>query len=110
MVLSIWLPFWSVSLAAFLVALIFNNKLVVSFWAGFLGISLLWAITTLILGAINNYIILTRVASIFNLSSFLMVLVIFLTGGLLGGFAAATASQLKLIFKKERPGWKPSYR
>lgn len=109
-ILSFWLPFWSVALASFLVALLSKNKLFLSFLAGFFGIALLWSIATLFFSTGNEFILLSRVASIFNFSSFPMILLISIVGGSLGGFAAATATQLKLIFKKERPGWQPRYK
>jgi H+/Cl- antiporter ClcA len=104
------MPFWSVSLAAFLAALITKNKLLYSFFSAFLSISLLWSFATIFLSAGNEFILLTRVASIFNLTTVPMILLISLVGGLLGGLAAATATQLKNMFRKERPNWQPRYK
>lgn len=98
-VLSLMLPFWSVAIAGFMVAIIFNEHAFLSFLGGFLGIALLWGLSTWFLSEANNHILLPKVSAIFSLSSFLMIVVISVIGGLLGGLAAATGTQLRrLIF------------
>lgn len=97
--LSLVLPIWGLAIAGFIAALIFNQNSWKSFISGFLGVAILWALTTWILSGANNHILLPKVAGIFSLSSVLFLVIIAMTGGLLGGVSAAAGTELrKMIF------------
>lgn len=109
-ILAQFLPFWGLAVAAFFVAVFFDHGSRSSFLAGFLSIGLLWSISAWIFGESNNGILTERVASIFTLSPIVLLLVIFLIGGLLGGFSAASGGQLhRVLFRRKKrvnPYWR----
>jgi hypothetical protein len=106
-----FLPFWGMAVAAFFVAILFNHSSWGSFLAGFLGIALFWTISAWIFSDANNNIMLERVAGIFKLTPMALLFVMFLMGGLLGGFAAASGSHLhRIVFRRKRRRANPYWR
>ena len=93
---GLYLPWWSIALAAFVISLIFRQPPGKSFLAGFLGLFLLWAGLALFIDSPNQHILSKKIAEVLPLggSSTLLILVTGLVGGLVGGFAALTASYL----------------
>jgi len=89
-------PWWSASVAAFLIAFILYTKPGSSFLAGFLGIALLWLLWAFIANNSNAGVLASRVAPIFSISNnAMLILVTSLIGGLAGGFGAMTGSYLR---------------
>jgi hypothetical protein len=92
--LELFLPWWSVALAAFIGGLLINTRM--NFLAGFLAIGLLWIMNALIADLSSDSGLADRVARIFMLhNKALLLLVIFLLSGLVGGFAAMTGGALR---------------
>lgn len=93
---GLYLPWWSIAPAAFVISLIFRQSPGKSFLAGFLGLFLLWAGLALFIDIPNQHILSKKIAEVLPLggSSTLLILVTGLVGGLAGGFAALTASYL----------------
>lgn len=93
-VAGIFLPWWSVALAGFIVAIVIPQRPFKSFLSGFLAIFLLWVGLSLWIDQANQGILLQRVAALFKLgnASWLLFLITGLLGGLLGGLAALTGS------------------
>ena len=96
-----FLEWWSIAVVAFFVALLIPQKTSMAFLSGLSGIAVLWAIVALWLDIPNNGILSQKVSQLFKLggSSFLLVLVTALIGGLVGGFAALSGSTLRRIKK-----------
>jgi hypothetical protein len=93
-ILELFLPWWSIAIAAFLGGVALKSK--ANFLAGFLGIALLWFIKALIIDLNNTSALAEKVANIFPLHSKpLLFLVMVILGGLVGGFAAMTGAFLK---------------
>jgi hypothetical protein len=92
-VLELFMPWWSIALAAFAGGYVLKSK--ANFLAGLLGIALLWFIKAVMLDASAAAPLAERVAGIFSLSKPLLMLVTALIGGLVGGFAAMTGALLK---------------
>jgi hypothetical protein len=89
-------PWWSASVAAFLIGFILYTKPGSSFLAGFLGIAILWFFWAFWANSVNDGILATRVAAIFSLpNNALLLLITSLIGGLVGGFGAMTGSYLR---------------
>ena len=79
-------PWWMVFIAAGLGGVLVKNKGVASFFAGFLGVAILWFLQVLLIDMANESILSARVAQLFSLnSSILLVLVTALVGGICGG-------------------------
>lgn len=93
---GLFLPWWSIALAPFLVALIIRPSIGMSFLAGFTGIFLLWALVSLWIDIENEHILSHKIAQLFPLggSSALLILVTALVGALVGGFAAMSGASL----------------
>lgn len=91
---EIFLPWYSIALAAFIMGYIFKSK--GNFIAGFLGIAMLWLFKAWLMDSASTTDLADRVAHIFSLDGkkwlFLLTAVV---GGLVGGFSALTGALLK---------------
>lgn len=95
--LGTFLPWWSIAIAAFIVALAVPMKPGLAFVAGFVGIFLAWATIAMIRDASNERILSAKIASILPLggSSSALLIVSALVGALVGGFAALSGAYLR---------------
>ncbi|MFL9484414.1 hypothetical protein ACI6Q2_16655 [Chitinophagaceae bacterium LWZ2-11] len=91
------LPWYSFVFCSFITALAIHQKPMKAFFAGFLALFLLWGILAWIIDAANDSILSKKVAEILPLSgsSFLLIFVTALVGGLLAGCSALTGSYLR---------------
>lgn len=91
---QLFLPWWSLVVITFLVAFAFRLNAWGGFFAGFLGIFLLWAIYAFFLNQANEGLLASRMGDLFSLpGGALGVLIISaLVGGLLGGLGAVTGT------------------
>lgn len=89
-----FLPWWSIAIVAFAVALLVQQNPGRGFLSGFLGIFLLWGILALWIDVQNDGVLSRQIAKLLPLggSSILLILVTGLVGALVGGFAAMTGS------------------
>lgn len=96
-VAGLYLPWWSLAIAAFLSALLIHQRGGKAFLSGFLGVFILWAFLAWWIDMKNQGILSKKVADIFHLggSSFLLILVTALIGALVAGFAAISGSYLR---------------
>lgn len=94
---GIFLPWWSIAIAAFLVGLLLPQHAGRSFITGFAGIFVLWSLVAAWIDLKNKGILSHKIAALLPLggSSFLLILVTAFVGGLVGGFAAMTGSSLR---------------
>jgi ribose/xylose/arabinose/galactoside ABC-type transport system permease subunit len=92
--LELFLPWWSVAIAAFAGGLFLNTR--TNFLAGFLAIGLLWVIKALIIDLSTDSGLADRVARIFMLhNKALLLLVTFILSGLVGGFFSMSGGALR---------------
>ncbi len=98
-VAGLFLPWWSIAIVAFVIALLIPQSLLHGFLAGFTGIFILWAVLALWIDVKNEHILSQKIAQLFSLggSSILMILVTAFTGALVGGFAAMSGSSLRRV-------------
>ena len=95
-VAGMYLEWWSIAIAAFLVALLLPQGLGRSFLAGFLGIFILWGVLSLWIDIKNDSLLSGKMAGLFGLpSGILLVFITALVGALVGGFAAMSGSSLR---------------
>jgi hypothetical protein len=99
---GLFLPWWSLALVAFGVAVLVPQKGGLSFLAGFSGIFLMWALLAAWIDWQNGHLLSHKIAQLFPLggSSVLLILVSAFIGGLVGGFAALSGSLLRRINAK----------
>jgi len=94
---GIYLPWWSIAIAAFISVLLVPLSGGKAFLAGFLGVFILWALLAWWIDIKNEHVLSRKVAEIFPLggSSFAIILVTAFIGGLVGGFAGMSGSYLR---------------
>jgi hypothetical protein len=94
---GLYLPWWSIAIAAFISVLLVPMKSGKAFLAGFIGVFILWAVLAWLIDMKNQHLLSAKVAEIFPLggSSFVIILVTAFIGALVGGVAALTASFLR---------------
>ena len=94
---GIFLPWWSIAIISFLVALLIIQPIGPGFLSGFSGIFILWAFLSFWIDLKNESILSQKIAQVIPLggSSTLLILVTALVGALVGGFAAMAASSLR---------------
>jgi len=100
---GLYLPWWSIAFAAFIVSALIRQKPFMSFLSGFLGVFLLWEILAWWIDTMNESILSQKVAQILPLggSSILLIFLSSLIGALVGGFAGLAASYLPKWFETE---------
>ncbi len=93
----LYFPWWSIAVVAFLVAAFIPQTPVVSFFAGFTALFLLWGIMCFWISSNNDNILAHRVSMLIlqSSNSFLLLLITALIGALIAGFAALTAAYIR---------------
>lgn len=94
---GLYLPWWSIAVAAFAVAVLVHQKAGKAFLSGFLGLFLLWGGLAWWIDMKNNGILSQKIAELLKLggNSLLLILVTAFIGGLVAGFGAMTGSFLR---------------
>ncbi len=94
---GLYLPWWSIAVAAFIIAALVHQKAGKAFLSGFLGVFVLWAGLAWWIDMKNNGILSQKIAELLKLggNSLLLILVTAFIGGLVAGFGAMTGSFLR---------------
>jgi hypothetical protein len=94
---GLYLPWWGIALASFVVALLVHQKAWKAFLSGFAGLLLLWGGLAEWIDLKNNSLLSARIAELFGIGnqSLLLVLLTGFIGGLVAGFAALSGSYLR---------------
>ena len=99
-VLELFLPWWSISVAAAAGGFLFKSK--ANFLSGFLAIALLWFTKAYLIDMYSAVPLAEKVAKILLVNSkALLFLITAIIGGLVGGFSALTGSLLRQEKKSE---------
>ncbi len=100
---EMYFPWWSVVVVAFLINALIYTKGGSSFLSGFLGIGLLWLILAWNIDAANASLLSSRVSQVLQIqSTFAILALTFLVGGLAGGFGALAGSHFRNLIKKKK--------
>jgi hypothetical protein len=102
--LGLFLDWWSIAIAAFVVAVCIPQRPSKALACGGLGIMLLWAGYSIFLNGRNDGLLASKIASVLPLGGN-VALLIFVTsfiGGLIGGMAALTGSYLRRAPARKR--------
>jgi len=101
-ILSLFLPWWSVMIAALTTAIFIPIKRSAVFFVPFLAILLFWTMYSFILSSSNDYTLAKRIAILLPLGGnpFALMLVTGIVGGFAAGVTAIFGKQLRLVFKK----------
>ncbi|MTE27680.1 hypothetical protein [Winogradskyella ouciana] len=102
LLLSLFLPWWSIMTAALATALFIPLKKAAVFFVPFLAILLFWAVYSLMLSSGNDYTLAKRIAVLLSLGGnpYALMLVTGIIGGLAAGIAAILGKQLSLVLSK----------
>ena len=94
---SLFLPWWSIALAAFLVAALIPQKPGKAFLAGFIALFLLWGGLSFWISNNNDHILAHKVSQLILKmdNPIVLVLATALIGALVAGFAALTGSYVR---------------
>ena len=96
-----FLPWWIVAITAFLAAFFIGKTSGQSFWSGFSAVFIVWTVLALFKSIPNDHILAKRVAGMFQLPNWILLLfVTALIGGLVGGMSAWSGVLLKKAFRK----------
>ena len=99
---SFILPWWAACILAFIASLYLGKTSAQSFWSGFAGLGLAWLALALLKSFPNQHILATRVAHLFHLPHWLLLLLVtVITGGFAGGMSALSGFLIKRVFEKE---------
>lgn len=96
-VAGLWLGWWSIAIAAFLIAVLVHQKAGKAFLAGFLGVFILWGAFAWWIDMKNEGILTKKISEVLPLggNSLLLILVTAFIGALVAGFGALSGSYLR---------------
>jgi len=99
-VLSQFLPWWSIMLAAFITAILISLERTAVFFVPFMAIALFWIVYAYWLSSRNDFVLANKIAVLFPLQGepYLLILVTGLIGGIAAGIAAIFGKQCSLLF------------
>lgn len=94
---GLYLPWWSIAIAALLVALLVHLKAGKAFLSGFLALFILWVGLAWRIDMQNNSLLSKKIASLLPLggNAILLIIITGIVGGLVAGFAAMSGSFLR---------------
>ncbi|GGI56354.1 hypothetical protein [Winogradskyella haliclonae] len=98
-ILSQFLPWWSIMLASFISALSIRLKKSAVFFVPFLAITLFWIAYAFYLGNANDFILAKKIAVLLPLggNEYLLMLVTGIVGGIAAGISALFGKQVSLL-------------
>jgi len=94
---GLYLPWWGIAIAAFVVALIVYQNAGMAFLAAFTGLLLLWSGLACWIDRGNESILSARIGELLGIgnNAFLLILITGAVGGLVAGFSAMSGSFLR---------------
>ena len=104
-VIGLYMPWWGIAIAAFLVSAAIPQKPAFSFLSGFLGVFLLWEVLAWWIDNKNNGILSQKIATVLPLggSSVLLIVITSVIGGLVAGFAALAGTYMRRLIYPSTP-------
>lgn len=102
LILSQFLPWWSIMLAAFITGLFISLKKNAVFFVPFLAIALFWMVYAFLLSNSNDFTLARKIAVILPLQGnpYLLIMVTGLLGGIAAGIAGVLGYQFKNLIKQ----------
>jgi len=95
----LYLPWWSIAVVAFIVAVVIPQKPLRSFLAGFIALFLLWGALAWFISSNNEHILAHKVSQLIlkKDSPGILISITALTGALVAGLAALSGSFVRKI-------------
>lgn len=103
LVLSLFLPWWAIMVAAFLSGAIVRLRNVAAFFVPFSAIALLWIVNAWLLSGTNDFTLAKKIAVLLPLGGnvALLLLVTGIIGGLAAGIAGLFGNQCRAMLAKD---------
>ena len=100
--LCLYMPWWTIAVAAFGVGAIIYQRPYLSFTAAFLSLLLLWGGLAWYISAQNDHLLARRISPriLHRDDPVFLILITALVGGLTAGFAALSGSLLRSLMEK----------
>jgi len=94
---GLYLPWWGIAIAAFIVALLVNQKAGMAFASAFSALLLLWSGLAWWINVKNENILSARIGELLGIGNnpFLLISITAIIGALVAGFAAMSGSFLR---------------
>ncbi|KYG79891.1 hypothetical protein AWW67_11315 [Roseivirga seohaensis] len=98
-ILGLFLPWWSVMIAGFIMGAVVGLKKASSFFVPFLAIALLWIVNAWFLAQPNDFTMTKKIAVLLPLegNTFLLFLITGIIGGIAAGVAGVFGNQCKQL-------------
>ena len=98
--INVW---WFFAIIALLIALLVHQRAGKAFFAGFLGLFLLWFILAMWIDSANDSVLSVKIAALLPLggSKWTLMILTGIIGGLIAGFAALSGSYLRSSSSKK---------
>ncbi len=101
--IELWLPSWCIVVGAAIVAIVIRNHGAISFFSGFVAVSLLWMSKATMIDVYTNSILSTKMVTLFGFQRpIVLILMTGLVGGILGGLGSLIGQQLYKLFQKKQ--------
>lgn len=98
-ILQLYLPWYTIAILPLVTGLLFPKKAAPAFFAGFLGIGILWALLAYLIHYQTDAILTGKVAQILMVNKgIFVILATALVGGLVGGFWGLGGFYLRRMF------------
>ena len=95
------LPWWAPCIFTFVAAWLLGKTSGQAFWSGFSGLSIAWLALALLKSFPNEHVVASRVAQLFHLPHWLLLMAVtVIIGGLVGGMSALSGLLVKRVFAK----------
>ena len=96
---GLYMPWWGIAVASFLVSAAIPQRPAFSFLSGFLGVFLFWEVLAWWIDNKNNGILSQKVSVLFGMggSSVLLIVITSIIGALVAGFGALAGSYLRRL-------------
>ncbi len=103
LVLSLFLPWWSIMLAAFITGIVISLKKAAVFFIPFVAVFLYWAIYCYVLSSANDFILAKKISELLTIGGnpYLLILVTGLIGGIAAGLSGILGKQVSIIIKSK---------
>lgn len=108
--ITLFFPWWSVAIVAFIIGFAIKTKGITAFAAGFIAMLGLWFGLAMFLDLQNGYILSERIAQLFKISANYLPYITGIIGGLIGGMSSLTGNLFRGLFapSKKRYGTRRS--
>jgi hypothetical protein len=95
-------PWWAAAIIAFVAAVYAGKKPGEAFLSGFFAVFIVWVVLALFKSVPNNHVLASRVAVLFHLPGWAILLILTaIIGGLVGGLSAISGVYVRRAWEKE---------